>query len=55
MRNRKSTISWDEIRLTCKHGVLEGLDYHDCEKCKKEAIEKGLEWIDKRKTYIFTK
>jgi hypothetical protein len=26
--------SWDEHRLTCCHGVREGLDSHDCPKCR---------------------
>jgi hypothetical protein len=46
--------SWDDYRLTCVHGVVEGLDYHDCSECKERAIKKGLDWRFPDKTYIFT-
>lgn len=42
-------------RLTCMHGVIEELDYHDCDECKKIAIKEGEEWIDRRQTYIYFK
>lgn len=49
------TDSWDEILLTCVHGIREGLDYHNCQECKKLAIKDGLTWIDKKETYVYTK
>lgn len=48
------TRSWDEVLKTCIHGVREGLDYHDCPKCKEMAIADGLKWVDKKDTYIYT-
>jgi hypothetical protein len=48
------TVSWNEIRQTCIHGITEELDYHDCPQCKEMAIKEGLTWIDKKQTYIYT-
>jgi hypothetical protein len=48
------TRSWDEVLLTCIHGVREGLDYHDCPECKKMALDDGLPWVDKKDTWIYT-
>ena len=45
--------SWN--RRTCCHGVTEGLDYHDCVKCKQIAISQGKEWVDYRQTYLYTR
>lgn len=38
---------------TCMHGVQEELDWHDCDGCKAIAEELGLEWIDRRQTWIY--
>ena len=47
--------TWDERRLICIHGVREGLDYHDCSKCKKMAEDEGKTWRIPNQTYIYTK
>lgn len=26
--------TWNDYRLTCMHGRREGIDSHDCEKCR---------------------
>lgn len=50
---RKSS-GWDEHRLTCMHGVREGLDNHDCAECRVIAIEMGQDMSDGR-TYLYRK
>ena len=47
--------SWDDYRLTCVHGIREGLDYHDCDKCKERAIEEGKDYHFPDKTFIYLK
>ena len=47
--------TWDSQRMTCMHGVKEGLDYHECDECKKIAEAMGKTWIDKKETYIYLK
>ena len=47
--------TWDDCRLTCIHGVTEGLDYHNCSACEERAIREGKEWSIPTKTYIYLK
>lgn len=44
--------SWDSQRLTCMHGVREGLDSHDCPSCATIARSTGLDMSD-GKTYLY--
>lgn len=46
--------SWDDYRLTCMHGIREGLDSHECPECYEIARELGYD-LSKGKTYIFEK
>lgn len=45
--------TWDDVRLTCIHGVREGLDSHDCPKCLEIAKKRG-DPTDDGQTYIYT-
>jgi hypothetical protein len=45
---------WDSLRLTCMHGVLEGLDSHDCPECAVIARETGQDTAT-GKTYLYQK
>lgn len=44
-------MNWD--LKTCMHGVQEELDWHDCPGCRAIAERLGLEWIDRRQTWIY--
>jgi hypothetical protein len=44
--------SWDDYRLTCFHGVREGLDSHSCLTCQEIARADGKDMTD-GKTYIY--
>lgn len=45
---------WDDYRLTCMHGVREGLDSHDCGTCLALAKEMGEDTANGR-TYLYRK
>lgn len=45
---------WDDYRLTCMHGVREGLDSHDCGSCLVLAQEMGEDTANGR-TYLYRK
>lgn len=45
---------WDDYRLTCMHGVREGLDSHDCDSCLILAKEIGEDTAGGR-TYLYRK
>lgn len=44
--------SWDNQRQTCRHGVREGLDSHDCASCAIIAKETGKDMSGGR-TYLY--
>jgi len=46
--------TWDDYRLTCMHGVREGLDSHECHECYEIARKRGCD-LSNGKTYIYTK
>ncbi len=42
-------------REICVHGIVEDLDWHDCEKCQEIAKAAGLKVIPRSETYIVTR
>lgn len=46
--------SWDDYRLTCFHGVREGLDSHPCPDCQVIAKAEGKD-MSNGNTYIYVK
>jgi hypothetical protein len=47
-----TSSGWDDHRLTCMHGIREGLDSHDCPHCYALANEVGADTSD-GKTYLY--
>ena len=46
--------SWDDYKLTCMHGIREGLDEHTCFNCQEIAKKLGKDFSN-HQTYIFLK
>jgi len=46
--------SWAEHRLTCMHGIREGVDSHDCAQCAALAKESGAD-VSNGQTYLYQK
>lgn len=46
------TDSWADHRLTCMHGIREGLDSHECPDCYVLAREMGMD-LSNGKTYLY--
>lgn len=44
--------SWNDHRLTCMHGIREGVDSHDCPHCYAMAQEMGKD-VSEGRTYLY--